>query len=228
MASSAGDTKTCSKCGSRGWVFPCDGCHELFCIKHAPEHRTELLTQLNNIQQQYDNLQHIHNQHEKHQEHPFFSQIDVWEHDTIAKIQQTAQTARNELQQVLDESNNRMKTIFNQFSDQLHNGRETDHYTEIELNQWKEQLIEIRKQLETPCDIELIPDNNLLPIYLIKLNITKENTIVKIPSLSQQTQLYEDIECSSDDELDKPKSTILNDNDNTTVERMVFCRNKSL
>jgi len=222
MATSINTKKPCSKCGSEIWVFQCDGCHASFCVKHAGDHRIELTVQLNNIQEQYDHLQHIYNQHEKRQEHPLFSQIDVWEHDTIAKIMQIAQTARDELRKLLDELNNRMKILLNQFNNQIQIGHQTEHYTEIELDQWKEQLIEIRKQLETPCDIELIPDNNLLPIYLIKVNITKENTIVKIPSFSQQTQLCEDIECSSDDELDKPKSTILDANDNTTLERIVL------
>jgi hypothetical protein len=213
MASTINAKKPCSKCGFEGWVFPCDGCHASFCVKHALDHRTELATQLNNIQEQYDHLQHIYNQHEKRQEHPLFSQIDVWENDTMTKIQQTAQIARDELRQLLDESNNRMKTIFNQFNNQLQTERQTEHYTEIELDQWKEQLMNIKKQLETSCDIELIPDNNLPPIHLIKVNTTQQNALIQNPSLIQPVQLCEDtnnIECSCDnDELDKSQSSIL-------------------
>ncbi|CAF2601483.1 unnamed protein product [Rotaria sp. Silwood2] len=223
MASSNNEKSSCSICGVRRWIFPCDGCHKSFCITHAPNHRAELTTQLTSIQQQCEHLQRIFNQHEKAQEHPLFSLIDVWEHDTIIKIQQNAQKVRDELRQIHDESNNQMKTIFNQFSEQIRIGRETDDYTEIELNQWKEQLINIKKQLETPCDIELIPDNNLSPIHLIKINVTKSNLISNISSFAPTSQLHEDtnnIECSCDnDELDKQQqSTIVDINDKSSVE----------
>ncbi|CAF0856520.1 unnamed protein product [Rotaria sordida] len=222
MASSINEKSSCSICGVRRWILPCDGCHKLFCITHATDHRAELTTQLNNIQQQYDHLQLIYNQYEKVQEHPLFSLIDVWEHDTIIKIQQNAQKVRDELRQIHEESNNQMKTIFNQFNELIRIGRETNDYTEIEINQWKEQLINIRKQLETPYDIELISDNNLPSIHLIKINAIKPNIMFNISSFSQTTQLYEDtnnIKCSCDnDELDKQQSTIVDINDKTTVE----------
>jgi hypothetical protein len=206
MASTANDRQQCSRCNRRGWLFQCEGCHTSFCVTHAPVHRNELTAQLENVQHQYDHLKHIYNQHEKRQEHPLFSQIDVWEHDTISKIQQTAQTARNELRQLLKESNDRMKTVFTQFNDQLHIERENDHYSEIELGRWKEQLMNIRKQLETPCDIELIPDNNLETIHLIKVNTTKQHVMVQIPSLVQPNELCDatnDSDCECDDEPDK-------------------------
>jgi hypothetical protein len=212
MASTTNAKKPCSKCGSERWVFLCDGCHVSFCVKHANDHRTELTAQLNNIQEQYNHLEHIYNQHEKRQENPLFSQIDVWEHDTIAKIAQTAQRARDDLRQLLDELNNRMKIIFNQFNNQIQTGRQTENYTEIELNQWNEQLMNIKKRIETPCDIELIPDKDSPPIHLIKINTTIQNTTIQNPSLSQLNQLCEDtnnIESSCDDELEKPQSNIL-------------------
>ena len=150
MASSTSSSKNpCSKCSSTRWVAPCEGCHALFCSRHASEHQVELTAQLENIQQQSNHLEQIYNQHEKRQEHPLFAQIDVWEHDTIVKIQHAAQIARNELRQSLEESNNRMKTIFNEFSAELHAGHENEHFTEIELEKWKETLMNIRKQLET-------------------------------------------------------------------------------
>jgi hypothetical protein len=212
MASSINTKKPCSKCGSEVWVFQCDGCHASFCVKHAGDHRVELTAQLNNIQEQHNHLQHIYNQHEKRQEHPLFSQIDVWEHDTIAKIMQTAQTARDELRKLLDELNNRMKILLNQFNNQIQTGRQTENYTEIELDQWKEQLINIKKQLETPSNIELIPDNNLPPIHLIKVNITKQNTFIQELSLSQLDEDTNNIECY----CNEPESSIIDINTECT------------
>jgi hypothetical protein len=230
MATSTSISKnSCSKCGTTRWVAPCDGCHALFCSKHANDHQIELTAQLENIQQQSNHLEQIYNQHEKRQEHPLFSQIDVWEHDTIVKIQQAAQIARNELRQSLEESNNRMKTIFNEFSAELHAGYENEHFTEIELEKWKETLMNIRKQLETPCDIQLVEDNNLPPIHLIKINATKQTTMVTIPSFSQPVQLQvdtNDTECTDDDNLDKtPLTTIIDNNDIQTSEGILLLKN---
>lgn len=207
MASSTNEKKPCSKCGSHAWVFPCEGCHASFCVKHAPEHRQELEIQLNQIQEESKLLQKIHHQYEECQDHPLFSQIAVWEQDTIAKIIQTAQTVRDELRQLLDESNDRKKRMFNEFDDLLQTGRQTEHYNEIELEQWKEQLMNIKKQIETPCDIELIPDKTVPSIDLIKINTRKESLL-----FSQTIQISEDsnnIECSCDDELDKSQSSIV-------------------
>jgi hypothetical protein len=197
MASNTNQKKQCSKCGSNGWVFPCEGCQASFCVKHAPEHRQELDFQLKHIQGDLKILQNIHSQHEECQDHPLLSQIDVWEQDTIAKINQTAQIARDELRKLIDESNDRKKKMFKEFHEQLQTGRQTEQYTEIELEQWKKQLIDIKNQMETPSDIELIPDKTVPPIELIKINVTKEGLL-----FSQPTQILEDsnsdIECSCD------------------------------
>ncbi|UJR31275.1 hypothetical protein I4U23_018775 [Adineta vaga] len=115
-----------------------------------------------------------------------------------------------------------MKTILSQFHDQLHRERENDHYTEIDINQWKEQLVMIRKQLETPSDIELIPDMQLAPIYLIKVTAIKPETLLQIPVISQITvscNERNDIDCScNDNDVDIAKSNITNTDDKSNIE----------
>jgi len=37
-------------------------------------------------------------------------------------------------------------------------------YTEIDLVYWKERLINIQKELETPLHVDIVPDNDLSPI----------------------------------------------------------------
>lgn len=205
MAQSPNTRKQCSKCGSQKLVYPCDGCEVLFCSVHQFEHHEELKIQLDNIEEQCNYLRNIHDEHGKCQEHPLFSQIDVWEQDTIAKIKETAETARHDLEQLINESNNQMKNTIEQLKLQLQNKRQIEDFTEIDLNQWKEQLINIKKQLETPCDIELMSDKNSPPIHLIKVNSSTKN-----PPLSQQITLCEEqntTEYSCDNELDKSQLT---------------------
>lgn len=221
MASAGSQRKSCSKCSSRQWVIPCEGCHELFCIMHAGIHREELATQLDVVQQQSNHLHNIFNQYEKLQEHPLFSAIDVWEHDCILKIQQTAQKARNDIKQLHEEVNTEMKTMFNQFDEQIRSAREHREYTEIEINQWKEQLLNIKKQLETPCDIELIKDNSLPSIDLIKINSTKKSITMLNPSCHQTGQIHDDKsskECLINDDVDKTETSTDKENHTPTIE----------
>ncbi|CAF2240458.1 unnamed protein product [Rotaria magnacalcarata] len=223
MVSTSGDNNPCSICGARRWVLPCDGCHRLFCFKHVSDHRADLTKQLETIQNQHDNLQLIYNQHEKYQEHPLFAFIDVWEHDSIVKIQQTAQKARDELRKVHDEANDQMKTMLKHFNEQMNIGRQNDEYTERELDEWKEQLINIRKQLETPCDIELVSDNTVAPIHMIKINTTKPKLLLESATISQRTQLHEktsNIQClnDNDEEITKQQSAIIDVTEIPAVE----------
>ncbi|CAF1161374.1 unnamed protein product [Adineta ricciae] len=217
------EKKPCIKCGCKNWVLLCDGCHRYYCVEHVLEHRTELSTQLNDIEQEYENLKQSFKPHEKPQEHPLLSQIDVWEHDAILKIQHSAQIARDELRQLLNEYNNRMKTVLQQFSQQLHDGRQENDFTEIELNQWKEQLQTIRQQFEAPADIKLMQDKQILPIYFLKVAITQAPVLFSPSSISELTAAscseIENVHCSYDDELDETQSTMTDTNDNVIPQR---------
>ena len=212
------EKKPCIKCGCKNWVLRCDGCHRFYCVEHVLEHRTELSTQMNGIEQEYENLKQLFEPHGKHQEHPLLSQIDVWEHDAILKIQHSAQRARDELRQLLNEYNNRMKTALQQFSQQLHDGRQENDFTEIELNQWKEQLQTIRQQFEALADIELMQDKQTVPIYFMKVAITQSTTLFSPSSISEMTTVscseIENVHCSHGEELDETQSNMIDTNDN--------------
>jgi predicted HTH domain antitoxin len=97
-------------------MYHCVGCDASFCLACLTRHRDEIFTQFDNIREQHDHLRSIYDHHKNLQEHPLFSQINTWEHDTIAKIQQLATAAPDELRQLLDERNVRMKRIFNEFN----------------------------------------------------------------------------------------------------------------
>lgn len=217
MATNNNNTKLCSICGARNWLISCFGCQQSFCCNHLPQHRALLSRELNNIDEQYQNLRRIYEQHEKFQEHPLFSAIDVWQHEAIMRIHETAERVRHDLQQIHDESNIRMKNILNEFNETLLKEREQDGYTEIEIKQLQEQLIHMRKQLETPCDIELVEDNDLPPIHFVKIRAIIPNRLSSIASTTD-SQLCDDDEvdlnkcmpCDTDELINTQPTTVHN------------------
>jgi hypothetical protein len=61
---------------------------------------------------------------------------------------------------------------------------ETEDYTEIDLTHWKERLMNIKKELETGLYVDIVPDNDLPPIYFFKLKTIKESLRQEIPRIS--------------------------------------------
>jgi hypothetical protein len=93
-------------------------------------------------------------------EHPLLSQINIWEQNSIKKIQNAAQIARNNLQEIFDNHKNEMKLL----TDDL----QLNNCTEIQLNKWTEQLKELRKILHKSLNISFIDDDKEV-IHLIKI-----------------------------------------------------------
>ena len=94
-------TTQCTKCGSKGiGIFKCQGCSNVFCRKHASEHRDTLSQQLDEIVHEHDQLHQLINQ-ENNINHPLMNQINQWEQNSIEKIQKLAQTIRQEIVQYI-------------------------------------------------------------------------------------------------------------------------------
>jgi len=103
MASSTSIRPPCATCGNKSvGIFKCEGCSQIFCRKHVNEHRDMLSHQLDEIVLQHDILQQtiIDQNDGKNIQHSLLKQIDQWEKDSILKIQQTAEEARQQLQQL--------------------------------------------------------------------------------------------------------------------------------
>jgi hypothetical protein len=91
----------CAKCASKGvGIFKCQGCSNVFCRKHASEHRDNLNHQLDEIVHEHDQLHQLINQ-ENNEYHPLIIQIDQWEQNSITKIQQVAQQIRQDVAQYI-------------------------------------------------------------------------------------------------------------------------------
>jgi hypothetical protein len=106
MASSSTTKKTpCAtdSCKSLG-ILKCEGCSQIFCRIHVNEHRDELSHQWDEIVLEHDTLKEtINKQNDEQNNHQvLLEQIDRWERDSIVKIQQTAQEARQQIKRLIN------------------------------------------------------------------------------------------------------------------------------
>jgi len=93
----------CATCGNKAvGIFRCEGCLQVFCRKHLNEHRDLLSHQLDEIVLEHDTLQQtiVENKSTKNNQHPVLKQIDEWEKNSIRKIQQLAEEARQQLKEL--------------------------------------------------------------------------------------------------------------------------------
>ncbi len=101
MASSSSSSKApCATCGNKAvGIFRCEGCLCVFCRKHLNEHRDVLSHQLDEIVLEHDTLQQtiMEDKSKQNKQHPILKEIDKWENDSIVKIRQLAEEARQQV-----------------------------------------------------------------------------------------------------------------------------------
>lgn len=150
--------QSCIKCNKGGGVATCGGCQQWFCTKHFVEHRQELTTQIDNLGQEHDLLQR--DLIEDHRKHPLLSYINNWEQKAIETIQNAAKKARSDLEKYVGENKKDLKVSLEQVSSAIKLCRESEDFTELELNKWFEQIKEIRNVLEKLPTSCIINENN--------------------------------------------------------------------
>jgi hypothetical protein len=151
--------KPCAKCNKGGGVTTCNGCRQSLCTKHFVEHRQELSQQMDHINQDHDLFRQ--DMSKEIPKHPFLNRIDTWERESISKIQAAAETARMDLQQLLNRTKNDLKSSFEKMTDELHSCQQSDDFTENDLKRWTEQLKEFRKKLDIPSTTSLVNDDDI-------------------------------------------------------------------
>jgi hypothetical protein len=166
--------KPCSRCDKGGGIFTCDGCQQSFCRKHSDEHRQELGIQMDSIGQEHDALQRDLDQ--ENDAHPLLARIDVWERESTKTIRQVAQQARNDLNQLIQQTKQEVKTTMNRLTNELQTSRQSEDYTEMDLKKWINQLNELRQELEQSINTYLLDDNDQKSIIrLIKLRNSQQS-----------------------------------------------------
>jgi hypothetical protein len=152
----------CSKCDKGAGITICGGCEEWFCGKHFTEHRNELATRMDQIEHEHNLLQQDLKQ--DNCSHPLLSRINEWEEESLRKIRETADLARQNLRMYLSQTKTQLKTSLDLLTNELKSSHISEDYTEIDFKEWNEQLKELRQTLEKPSTIEIISDDQPIPI----------------------------------------------------------------
>ncbi len=162
MAKAVGKIR-CVTCGKDKAIFKCGGCQQDFCYNHSTDHRQELSKQLDEIEVTRDIFrQTLTEQTDEPQKNSLVQQIDKWEQDSIKKIRQAAEEARQELLQYTDRHIRQIETKLNRLTDQLRQSREENDFVETDLQRWKQELTQLTNQLVKPSNITLRQDSTPL------------------------------------------------------------------
>lgn len=159
-------TQKCVKCKNLGPLFTCNGCQQTFCNEHISEHRDELSDKMTNINKEYRYFEEDLNKNNLIQS--YLTHINQWEHESINKIQRTAEIARNDLLKISEQLKNRLKISLEKIHSDIQTNENLNNYTEINLNQWTEQLKQLHHTYQTSFTNNLIDDNHS-SIRLIKI-----------------------------------------------------------
>ncbi|CAF5155127.1 unnamed protein product, partial [Rotaria sp. Silwood1] len=175
MASSTISSKVlCVVCNKGKGSFKCEGCLRMFCPKHSNDHRNDLSKQLEEIVVARDLIQQtLIQQMEDPQQHPLVKKINQWEQESIVKIRQAAEEARNRLIKTTTEYTNDLKKKLNNLSDELRQSQEDNDFIETDLQQWIQKLEELKKELHNSTTVTIQEDSTPL---VSKILIGNQNT----------------------------------------------------
>ena len=147
-------TKTlCILCEKIKVTFRCRGCSNDFCLHHLTQHHINIQKQFDHLQNDHDQLRQQTNDYKMDPtKHPVIKQIDQWEEDAINKIKQHAQLCKTKW---IDHSNAFLQQIEDKLShlaDEFKDIREDNAFNEIDLNDLKQRLERVEKELNYPTN----------------------------------------------------------------------------
>jgi len=170
----------CVKCAKEKRAVKCEGCSQLFCFEHLPDHHRELSAQLDDIEVHRDVFrQTLSEQTTNPKNHSLIKQIDQWEEDSIRKIQQTANECR---QQILRHSSEHIKNIeinLVKLTDQLRQTRRENDFNEIDLHEFRRKLTQLVEELDKPKNISIQQNSSSL-VNEISVVISSRKCIIYI------------------------------------------------
>lgn len=168
--------QTCAKCDKAGGIAMCNGCQRSFCIKHFVEHRQELSQQMDEIAQSHDLLRQGVNSVSNADS--LVKQIDLWEKESIEKIQAHARKIRHALFPLFEQRQNELKLSLNKLTNELRTCRESDDFTELDMNRWMRELARLRRMTEDSIQINIERENDAKSLIgLIKVTLPEQSSM---------------------------------------------------
>jgi hypothetical protein len=147
MATATWKTR-CIICNKKKSTLKCGGCLRNFCYNHWDIHRQKLNKQLDEIEMNRDMFRQSLTRHIRQpNENTLIQQIDQWEQNSIKKIQETAEEARQVALKNINEYIHQIEIKLNKLTDQLRESRHEDDFNEIDLRQFQEKIHKLIREL---------------------------------------------------------------------------------
>ena len=141
---------TCATCSTKAGVLKCLGCQVIFCHNDYNLHRRELDQQLDKIVNELNAFQDTSNESNVGFKSFLIDQIDTWERNSITKLKQTAEEARQRVEELIMSRNKENATCIREVSQKIGQGRQDDGFNEQDLTKWKKTLDELKKMISKP------------------------------------------------------------------------------
>ncbi|CAF4464397.1 unnamed protein product [Rotaria sp. Silwood2] len=157
MASPSSSKTPCTSHGCKSvGILKCEGCSQIFCRPHVLEHRDLLSHQLDGIVLEHDTLQQmiVEQKNKENNHHSLLEQIDKWEQNSIKKIQQTANEARQQIE-ILIGSQKKMHDL----TEQLRKARVDDDFIETDLRMWTDMLEKLKHDFTNVSSSTIISED---------------------------------------------------------------------
>jgi uncharacterized phage infection (PIP) family protein YhgE len=154
----------CAICAKEKAIMKCEGCLKSFCYNHVTDHRQELNKQLEDVEVTCDLIrQSLAEQTNSSQKHSLLQKINDWEEESIKKIRETAEEARQLLDKHTIGPINDMVVRLNKVTEQLQQSHRENDFYETDLRQWQENLTKLKEELPIkPSSITIRQDSKPL------------------------------------------------------------------
>ncbi|CAF0914856.1 unnamed protein product [Didymodactylos carnosus] len=150
----------CIKCQKGNSILTCSGCQKMFCRKCTNEHRLELNTQLDRVVYEHDLIQQ-QLQVKDHSSYNFlFNQINKWQTESINKVKQAGDEARQNIRRLLDQNKDQLTKDLRKLIDELRKSKKSENYVETDLDKWKLELQKLKEELQMASNIRLETQNS--------------------------------------------------------------------
>ncbi len=135
----------CGACGKLLGILKCKGCLATFCRNCFNNHRNELDQRLDNVIVELDTFQQT--PAGTHADHRSFlmDEINIWEQESISKIQMTAQDAREQVEKWIESNTQDNKMCARVIAEQIREVQLDDAFDEKNLIRWQQQLNELKE-----------------------------------------------------------------------------------
>jgi hypothetical protein len=173
MATAAGKAH-CVTCGKERVAYPCGGCSQNFCLNHLADHHQALGKQLDEVEDRRNLFRETLSKLKTNpKEHPLIQQINQWERDSMKKIRQTAEEARQLLVQHTTRHIDKIEDKLAKLTEQLKETRQEDDFNEIHLIQLEERLAQLEGELTKPPTISIREDSSSFVFKISVINPSK-------------------------------------------------------